>query len=81
MGQLNRSEEKRQEASSSILAPVFMFLLLPQSLPYVNWASQEGCLLHLGFSLWSSPSFVLFSQAFSFLCLLATAILDSFFLF
>ena len=27
------------------------------------------------------PSFVLFSWAFSFLCLLATAILDSFFLF
>ena len=27
------------------------------------------------------PSFVLFSQAFSFLCLLATTVMDSFFLF
>ena len=28
--------------------------LLPLSLPYVNWASQEGCLLHARFSLQSS---------------------------
>ena len=28
-----------------------MFCLLPLSLPYVNWASQEGCLFHLRFSL------------------------------
>ena len=53
------------------------------SLPYANWASQEGRVfvspedltLVCGFSL------VPFLQAFSFLCLLATAILDSFFLF
>ena len=32
---------------------------LPPSLPYVNWASQEGCLFHLRFSLWSSD-FLLF---------------------
>ena len=29
----------------------YMFCLLPLSLPYVNWASQEGCLFHLRFSL------------------------------
>ena len=53
------------------------------SLPYANWASQEGSVfvspedltLVCGFSL------VPFLQAFSFLCLLATVILDSFFLF
>ena len=34
---------KRREAPSSILAPLFIiFFLLPLSLPYVNWASQEG---------------------------------------
>ena len=37
-----------------ILAPLFMFFLLPLSLPCVNWASQEGCLLYLRFSLPSS---------------------------
>ena len=29
----------------------YMFFLLPLSLPYVNWASQGGCLVHLRFSL------------------------------
>ena len=34
---------------------LFLYVsLLPLSLPYVNWASQEGCLLHLRFSLQSS---------------------------
>ena len=33
-----RCEEKR----SPILAPIFMFVL-PLSLAYANWASQEGC--------------------------------------
>ena len=50
----------------------------PMSLPYANWAGQEGgkvLTLVCGFSL--VPSL----QAFSFLCLLATDILDSFFLF
>ena len=28
----------------------YMIFLLPLSLPCVNWASQEGCLLHLRFS-------------------------------
>ena len=36
----------------SILAPHFMFFLLLLSLPYVNWASHEGCLFHLRVSLW-----------------------------
>ena len=32
----------------------YMFFLLALSLLYVNWASQEGCLLYLRFSLLSS---------------------------
>ena len=57
------------------------FFLLPLSLPYGNWASQEGCLFHLSFSLWSSDFLSSIFTGFSFLCLLATTILDSFFLF
>ena len=54
VGQPKRSTEKRERVS--ILAPRFICFsfLLPLSLPYVNWASQEGCLFHLRFSLWSS---------------------------
>ena len=45
----------RDERESSILAPLFMcFFLLLLSLLWVNWASQEGCSLHLRFSLRSS---------------------------
>ena len=33
---------------------LYMFFLLPLGLPYVNWASQEGCLFYLRSSLQSS---------------------------
>ena len=55
--------------------------LLPLSLPHVNWASQEGFVSPEVLTLVLRFSFVPFLWAFSFLCLLATAILDSFFLF
>ena len=77
-----RKERARERESPSPLAPVFIcFFLLPLDLPYVNWASQE-CFC----STWgphSSPQTFLCSifQGFSLPCLLATAILDSFFLF
>ena len=48
------TQKMRRDPPSSILAPLICFFLLPLSLPYVNWASQEGCLLHPRFSLWSS---------------------------
>ena len=76
-------KKRRREARGPILAPLFIhFFLLPLSLTYVNWASQEGCLFYLRFSLWSLdfPLFY-FSWAFPLLCLLATSILDAFFLF
>ena len=49
-----RPTQKMQKERGSILAYLFMFFLLPLSLPYVNWASQEGDVFHLKFSLWSS---------------------------
>ena len=58
------------EATGSILAPLFcMFFSPPPRLPYLNQASQEGCLFYLRFSLQFSvlrSSFVIFLQAFPF---------------
>ena len=71
-----------KENSGSILAPLFIFFfLLPLSLPYVNCASQEGCLFHLRFSLGPQTFLCSIFAGFSLLFLLATTILDSFFLF
>ena len=73
-----------QRRPQSVLASSFYMFVSPiLSLPYANWASQEG-------DVFVSPevltpvhgfAFAPFSQAFSLLCLLATTILDSFFLF
>ena len=66
---------KRREASI-LLGFVLLYNCLlpppPPSLPYVNWASQEGCL---------SSDLPLFSFGGLFPCLIATAILESLFLF
>ena len=69
---------------SGLASSFYTFVSYPNlSLPYANWVSQEGgvfvsprvlTLVH-GFS------FVPFLRAFLFLCVLVTAILDSFFLF
>ena len=42
-----------QKKRVSIFAPFLIFFLFPLNLPCVNWASQEGSLFHLRFSLWS----------------------------
>ena len=75
-----RHEEKRSP-QLSFGSSFYIFFLLPLSLHYVNWASQEGCLFYLRSSLWSAdlPLFY-FHRLFPSLSL-ATAILDSFFLF
>ena len=52
-GHADPKDTKRREASVPILAPLFMFFLLPPSLPYVNWASQEGWFFYLRSSLQS----------------------------
>ena len=83
-GRLTQKTQKRKkirEARGSILAPLLICFFPPPhspapSLPYVNWASQEFASPEV-----LGPSFVLFVWAFSFLFLLATTILDSFFLF
>ena len=78
VGRLNRSKEK-PEAQFWFL--FYMFFLLPLNLSYVNWASQEGCLFHMRFSIgpWTFLCFIF--EGFSLLCLLATTILGFFFLF
>ena len=49
------ADPKEKQALGSILAPLFIcFFLLPLSLTYINWASQESCLFYLRFSLQSS---------------------------
>ena len=69
---------KRRE--SSALALLFMFFLLPLSLPFVNWASQGGlfaspeALFHSGRLTFLRSNFA----HFTLLCLLASIILDSF---
>ena len=70
-GRADPKDRKRREAPSPILAPLFIcFFLPPLSLLYVNWASQEGCLFYLRFSLWSSdlplafPFFIVYPPPF-----------------
>ena len=53
MGRPKRLEKKRNPWLN-FGSSFYLLFLLPLSLPYVNWASQEGCLLHLRFSLQSS---------------------------
>ena len=78
-GGLTQKERPQSVLASSFYSCVSSLL----SLPYANWASQEGGMFVspevltpvLGFS------FVPFLWIFPFLCLLATTILDSFSLF
>ena len=74
------SRPKRREGLN-LGAFYYMIFLFPLSLPYVNWASQKGVCVTWGSH--SSPQTFLCSifAGFSLLCLLATSILDSFFLF
>jgi len=74
--QSKRREEKRglhPNFGSSFLC----FFSPPPGLPCVNLAIQECCLFYLRSLLWSSDLPLFY---FSLPCLLATAILDSFFL-
>ena len=64
-GRSKRHKEKRSPLAQSWLHFLICFLLLPMSLPYVNWASQEGFVLLEVLTLVLRPSFVLFSLSFS----------------
>ena len=83
-----RREEKRvgehtsmRERDPQPFGSSFYMFFLPLGLPYVNWASQACCLFYLRSSLQSSDLPLFFFVGFSLPCLLATAILDSCFLF
>ena len=52
-GRANPKEAKRR-VRLNFGSSFYVFFSSPLSLPYVNWASQEGCLLHLRFSFLSS---------------------------
>ena len=72
--------QKRQRVEKPLAQFWLLFLYVfspPPSLSCVNWASQEGSLSPEVLTLVLRPSFVLFSCAFPFLCLLATTILDT----
>ena len=58
----SKREEKPQ---AQFLALLFMFCLLPLSLLYVNWATQEGCFFYLRSSLWSSDLPLFYFQGLS----------------
>ena len=71
------------ERPQLVLAPSFYMFVSSPSLTMQIRASREGGVFVSpeGLTLVPGFSFVPFSQAFPFLCLLTTAILDSFFLF
>ena len=80
-GRSKRCKEKRKPQLNFGSSFFTCFFVLPLSLPCVNWASKEGCLFYLRFSLRSSDLSLFYFWGLSLLCLLATAILDSFFQF
>ena len=44
----------KETPQSTLASPFIRFVSSPPSLTYANWASQDGCLFHLRFSLQSS---------------------------
>ena len=48
----SREARLTQKERPNLDSSFYMFCLLLLSLPCVNWASQEGCLFHLRFSVW-----------------------------
>ena len=85
VGERASVQERDRERDRALALLFICFFPLPLGLPYVNWASQGCCLFYLRSSLRSLdlPLTFLCSifAGFSLSCLLATAILDSCFLF
>ena len=65
-----KSRKEKKNPQLSFGSSFYLLFLLPLSLPYVNWASQEGYLFYLRFSLFLCSIFL----GFSLLCLLAPPI-------
>ena len=74
-------ESTRGRETPGPLAPLFICFFFSLGLPYVNWASQKYCLFYLRSSPWSSDLPLFNFRGLFPSCLLATTILDSFFLF
>ena len=72
-----RPKDAKRRESPGPLAPLFICFFLPPGLPCVSWASQECCLFYLRSSFRSSDLPLFYFIGFSFLCFLATTILDS----
>ena len=51
-GRPTQKTQREEKTPAQFWFPL-LFFLLPLNLPYVNWASQEGCLFYLRSSLWS----------------------------
>ena len=47
-----KSRKEKKNPQLNFGSSFYLLFLLPLSLPYVNWASQEGCLFYLRSSLW-----------------------------
>ena len=79
---MRAGQPRREEKPRGSIWLLFLHIFSPPpSLPYINWASQEGCVCFTWGSHSGPQTFLLSIFCFSILCLLATAILDSFFLF
>ena len=53
-GGLTQNTRRAEKPAAQFGSSFYMFFPLPPCLPYVNWASQEGCLFYLRCSLQSS---------------------------
>ena len=76
-----RPKRREEKPPRSILAPLFMFFPPPREPALCKLAVQEGCYFYLRSSLRYSDLPLFYFCGLFLLCLLATAILDSFFLF
>ena len=61
-GKPTQETQRKEEPSLNFGFSFYVFFLLSLSLPYINWAFQEGCLFYLRSSLQSSdlPLFYFF---------------------
>ena len=80
-GHADKKTLTKERDLQSFGSSFYTFFLLPLGLPYVNWASHECCLFYLRSSLQSSDLPLFYFLRLSPSWSLATAILDSVFLF
>ena len=68
-GKPTQETQRKEEPSLNFGFSFYVFFLLSLSLPYINWAFQEGCLFYLRSSLQSSDLLLFYSCGlFSSLC-------------